>query len=161
MLIEHTPNSRRYTAAGQFTITSPGTTPPDLAAAPHHHHLRQRPAAAPQGARVEARHLARLEAPRHRRLQQPRDGRGALTMRIITLIPLTKAARRIVRQHGERWEVVRSEQRVFFASDAGPWLLVQPLTEERAPASNARAARVDSAARWVHEHFDLDFKVAP
>lgn len=82
-------------------------------------------------------------------------------MRIVSLLPLTKQAKQTVKQHGDRWEVVRREAQVLFSRGAGPWLYVQPLTEERAPADNARAARLDSAARWVHEFDDEDFKVAP
>jgi hypothetical protein len=82
-------------------------------------------------------------------------------VRVVTLIPLDKPARQIVKQHGERWEVVRREMCVLFSDSPGPWLYVQPLTEDRAPADNARAARVDSAARWVHEFNDDNFKVAP
>ena len=82
-------------------------------------------------------------------------------MRVVSLIPLTKRAKQIVKEHGERWEVVRREMRVLFSASAGPWLLVQPLTEERAPAHDVRAARVESASRWVHEFNDENFKVAP
>lgn len=82
-------------------------------------------------------------------------------MRIISLIPRTKQAKQIVKQHGERWEVVRRELSILFTDRTGPWLYVQPLTEERAPADNVRAARVDSAARWVHEYTDENFKVTP
>lgn len=82
-------------------------------------------------------------------------------MRVITLIPTTKRAKQIVKQHGERWEVVRKEARVLFSDGPGPWLYVQPLTEERAPANDARAARIESASRWVHEFNDDNFKVAP
>lgn len=83
-------------------------------------------------------------------------------MRIITLIPLSKRAKQLVKQHGERWEVARLEMSVLFAGDEpGPWLYAHPLTEERAPAGDMRAAREDSAARWVHEFNDNDFKVAP
>ena len=82
-------------------------------------------------------------------------------MRVVTLIPLTKRARQIVKQHGERWEVVKSQLSVLFQATPGPWLYVQPLTEDRAPADNARAARVESASRWVHEFYDQNFKVAP
>lgn len=85
---------------------------------------------------------------------------GAL-MRIVSLIPLTKRAKQIVKQHGERWEVVSSRVYVLFAERRGPWLYVQPLTEERAPANDLRAARVESACRWVHEFNDDNFKVAP
>jgi hypothetical protein len=82
-------------------------------------------------------------------------------MRVVTLIPLSKRAKQIVRQHGERWEVVSRGMRVLFSSSDGPWLLVQPLTEERAPANDVRAARVETASRWVHEFNDDNFKVAP
>lgn len=82
-------------------------------------------------------------------------------MRIVTLIPLTKRAKQIVKQHGDRWEAVRSQPYVLFSPERGPWLYVQPLTEERAPAQNPREARIDSAARWVHEFKDENFKVAP
>lgn len=81
-------------------------------------------------------------------------------MRVISLIPLTKRAKQIVKQHGERWEVVRRQANVLF-SDRPGWLLVQPLTEERAPANDVRAARVETASRWVNEFNDENFKVAP
>lgn len=82
-------------------------------------------------------------------------------MRVVSLLPLTKRAKQLVKQHGERWEVVRAEKYVQFTEGAGPWLLVQPLTEERAPANDPRAARIESASRWVHEFNDENFKVAP
>jgi len=82
-------------------------------------------------------------------------------MRIVTLIPLTKRGKQIVKKHGERWEVVRSQPYVLFDPARGPWLYVQPLTEERAPADNMRAARIESASRWIHEFSDENFKVAP
>jgi len=82
-------------------------------------------------------------------------------MRIITLIPLTKRAKQITKQHGERWEVVRRQMRVLFDDKQGPWMLVQPLTEERAPANDMLSARVESASRWIHEFNDTNFKVAP
>jgi hypothetical protein len=82
-------------------------------------------------------------------------------MRIVSLLPLTKDAKRIVKQHGERWEVRQRWQTVLFSGKPGPWLLVQPLTEDRAPAADMRAARIESASRWVHEFNDDEFKVAP
>lgn len=82
-------------------------------------------------------------------------------MRVVSLLPLTKRARQIVKEHGDRWEVVKSQARVPFSPFAGPWILVQPLTEERAPANDVRAARVESASRWLHEFNDENFKVAP
>lgn len=82
-------------------------------------------------------------------------------MRVVSLLPLTKRGKQIVKQHGGRWEVVRRQPYVLFSAEYGPWLYVQPLTEERAPAANAREARADSAARWVHEFRDSDFKVSP
>lgn len=82
-------------------------------------------------------------------------------MRVISLLPLTKRAKQIVKQHGERWEVVKRQPHVLFDCRPGPWLYIQPLTEERAPADNARAARLESAACWVHEFNDDNFKVAP
>lgn len=82
-------------------------------------------------------------------------------MRVITLIPLSKRAKQIVKQHGERWEVVRREVNVLFTDTPGPFLLVQPISEERAPANDMRAARIETASRWVHEFNDEDFKVAP
>jgi len=82
-------------------------------------------------------------------------------VRVITLIPLTKRAKQIVAQHGERWEVVRRQQTVLFSIEHGPWLMVQPLSEERAPANDLITARVESASRWVHEFSDEQFKVAP
>jgi hypothetical protein len=82
-------------------------------------------------------------------------------MRVVSLLPLNKEAKKIVNRHGERWEVVSRKMYVGFSQAEGPWLLVQPLTEERAPANAVRSARLESALRWVHEHHDTNFKVAP
>lgn len=82
-------------------------------------------------------------------------------MRVLTLIPRTKRAKQIIKQHGERWEVVRRQPYVLFYANRGPWLLVQPLSEERAPADDLQAAKIESASRWVHEFFDDEFQVAP
>lgn len=82
-------------------------------------------------------------------------------MRVVTLLPLSKRAKQIVKQNGDRWEVVRKELRVLFSERAGPWLYLQPLSEERAPADTIQASKIDSAARWVNEFNDEDFKVAP
>lgn len=82
-------------------------------------------------------------------------------MRVVSLLPLDKHAKQAIKQHGERWEVVKRQSRVLFTDDPGPWLLVQPLSEERAPANDARSARLETASRWVHEFFDNSFKVAP
>lgn len=82
-------------------------------------------------------------------------------MRIVTLIPLSKRAKQIIKASGQRWEVIRLEMKVLFSDEKGPWLFVMPLSEERAPDSDVRAARVDSQSRWVHEFSDENFKVAP
>ena len=82
-------------------------------------------------------------------------------MRVVSLIPLSKRAKQIVKEHGERWEVVKRQDRVLFLNTPGPWLLVQPLTEDRAPANDVRSSRLESASRWVHEFNDENFKVAP
>lgn len=82
-------------------------------------------------------------------------------MRVVSLLPLSKRAKQLVKQHGDRWEVLRREKNVLFSRGIGPWLYIQPLTEERAPATDARSARLESASRWVHEFNDEDFKVAP
>lgn len=82
-------------------------------------------------------------------------------MRIITLIPQNKRAKQIIKQHGERWEVVRLRYNVLFDERHGPWLLVQPITEDRAPADSYAAAKIESATRWIHEFNDDEFKVAP
>ena len=82
-------------------------------------------------------------------------------MRIVSLIPRTKVGKQIIKQHGDRWEVVKLVDRVSFTYTPGPWLFLQPLTEERAPAHDARSARIESAVRWVHEFNDPNFKVAP
>lgn len=82
-------------------------------------------------------------------------------MRVITLIPQTKRAKQIVKQHGDRWEVIQSRKLVLFSDGNGPWLFVQPLTEERGIPKTVAEAKTESATRWVHEHFDSEFKVSP
>lgn len=82
-------------------------------------------------------------------------------MRIISLLPTSKRGKQIVKQHGQRWEVVESRQRVLFDNRNGPWLLILPLTEERALPKTVAEAKSESASRWVHEFNDENFKVAP
>lgn len=81
-------------------------------------------------------------------------------MRIVTLIPLDKRAKQMVRQHGNRWEVLQMVEKVLFSTDAGPWMHVSPIDEKRIHES-VRDTREDTASRWVHAHFDKQFKVAP
>jgi len=81
-------------------------------------------------------------------------------MRIVTLIPSTKRAKQIVKQHGERWEVVEVRDKVLFSTEVGPWMLVTPITEPRIHTS-VRDTREDTASRWIHALFDTNFKVVP
>lgn len=81
-------------------------------------------------------------------------------MRIVTLIPQTKRAKQLVKQHGDRWEVLNVVESVLFSTETGPWMHVTPITEPRV-AMTAREARDDTASRWIHAHFDTNFKVAP
>jgi hypothetical protein len=82
-------------------------------------------------------------------------------MRIITLVPKNKRAKQIIKQHGDRWEVIKSLQTILFNPHPGPWLYIQPLTEERGLPTTVAEAKIESATRWVHEHFDDNFKVVP
>lgn len=81
-------------------------------------------------------------------------------MRIVTLLPQTKRAKQLCRQHGDRWEVLKVQDKVLFSDGAGPWMLVTPITEER-QHQTVRDTREDTASRWIHAHFDTNFKVAP
>lgn len=81
-------------------------------------------------------------------------------MKIVSLLPLSKRAKQIVKQHGDRWEVIHSVDTVLFSYQSGPWLFVQPITEPRV-AMSIREAREETASRWVHAFFDENFKVAP
>lgn len=82
-------------------------------------------------------------------------------MMAITLIPLTKKGKQLVKQYGHRWLVMEKRNKVLFHDSIGPWLLVIPVTEEQAAAQTLREARVESASRWIHQHNDMNFKVAP
>lgn len=81
-------------------------------------------------------------------------------MRIVTLLPLSKRAKQLLKQHGERWEVLKVQDKVLFSDSAGPWMLVTPITEDRMHQT-VRDTREDTASRWLHAHFDTNFKVAP
>lgn len=73
-------------------------------------------------------------------------------MRVITLAPRTASAKRIIKAHGDRWEVIK---KLDFE------ILIQPLSEERAPSATVRQARVETAMRWINEFNDENFKVMP
>jgi hypothetical protein len=81
-------------------------------------------------------------------------------MRIVTMLPKTKRGKQLVKQHGERWEVLQVLDKVLFSSAAGPWMLVTPITEARIHES-VRDTREDTASRWIHAFFDDNFTVAP
>jgi len=80
-------------------------------------------------------------------------------MRVVTLAPLTPTAKRIIKAHGERWEVIRKGDLSAW-NGPGPWLLVQPLTEERAPSATVRQARVETAMCWINEFNDEVFYIS-
>lgn len=82
-------------------------------------------------------------------------------MHVITLIPKSKQGKQLVKAHGDRWEVLEQREYVLFSDRAGPWLLAVALQEDRAPANDMRAARIDSSSRWIHMHDDEHFKTAP
>jgi hypothetical protein len=81
-------------------------------------------------------------------------------MRAITLIPISKRAKQIVKQHGERWEVLQTLNKVLFSDKVGPWILVAPIDEQRV-ALTVKDSKEETTSRWIHEHFDENFKVAP
>lgn len=81
-------------------------------------------------------------------------------MKFYTLAPLTKRAKQIINQHGDRWECVRTEEKVIFSDKCGPWMLLTPLDERRV-AYTVIEAREDTASRWVHALMDEEFKVMP
>lgn len=58
-----------------------------------------------------------------------------------------------VKEHGEIWELISRRDRVLFSSEAGPWLLVTPISVE--PILEPKRAD-----RWVKEKDDPDFEVS-
>lgn len=81
-------------------------------------------------------------------------------MKIYTLAGISKRGKQIVKQHGERWECLRSLNSVLFSNKRGPWMYLEPLGEPRV-AATVREAREETGARWVHALTDDDFKVLP
>lgn len=81
-------------------------------------------------------------------------------MRIVTLIPLDKRAKQIIKKCGDRWEVINVLDKVLFSDASGPWMHVAPITEKRIDET-VQDTRNDTESRWVHAHFDKSFKVAP
>jgi len=81
-------------------------------------------------------------------------------MKIYTLAGISKRGKQIVKQHGERWECVKTLPRVLFSDEPGPWLYLEPLGELRV-ATTVREAQQETAARWVHALYDANFKVMP
>jgi hypothetical protein len=69
---------------------------------------------------------------------------------IVLLSGNTRKGKNRVREHGCEWNVIRTEQTVLFDNRPGPWLWVEPVA----------SPNPKNASRWVHERFDVDFKVA-
>jgi hypothetical protein len=60
----------------------------------------------------------------------------------------TKRGRERVKRDGaDGWTIQRTEDRVAFSSDRGPWLLVIP------------ACLTESKSRWIHETHDFNFEI--
>ena len=60
----------------------------------------------------------------------------------------TKRGRERVKRDGaDGWTIQRTEDRVAFSSDRGPWLLVIP------------ACLTESKSRWIHETNDFNFEI--
>lgn len=77
--------------------------------------------------------------------------------RIVSLRPITRngankvatAKRRLSDWDGESWRVKQERQSVNFSDRAGPWALVEPMTEQDTGWLN----------RWVSLSDDADFQV--
>jgi len=63
------------------------------------------------------------------------------------LIGKTNHGKNRVREHGETWDHLKTEDRVFFDDQKGPWILVQ---------SQKRTDYV----QWVHQTSDKDFSIS-
>jgi hypothetical protein len=64
------------------------------------------------------------------------------------LAGITKRGReRIKRDGADGWTIQRTEDRVAFSSDRGPWLLVIP------------ACLNEARSRWIHESRDPNFEI--
>lgn len=81
-------------------------------------------------------------------------------MKVYTLAGLTKRGKQIVKQHGDRWECLKSLDKVLFSDRSGPWILIVPLGEKRTD-TNYQEVKQESASRWVHALADDNFKVMP
>jgi hypothetical protein len=58
-----------------------------------------------------------------------------------------KGRERIKRDGADGWTIQRTEERVAFSSDRGPWLLVIP------------ACLSEPKSRWIHKFHDKNFKI--
>lgn len=58
-----------------------------------------------------------------------------------------KGRERIKRDGADGWTIQRTEDRIAFSTDRGPWLLVIP------------ACLTESKSRWIHESRDPNFKI--
>ncbi len=58
-----------------------------------------------------------------------------------------KGRERVKRDGADGWTIQRTEERVAFSSDRGPWLLVIP------------ACLTESKSRWIHETRDFNFEI--
>jgi len=64
---------------------------------------------------------------------------------------LSRKGKGLLKQHGRKWEVIRSEVSVAFSRLAGPWLLVRPIVDDQQQA--------EQATRWVHATHDDHLKI--
>ena len=71
-------------------------------------------------------------------------------LRVITLKPKTAKGKRIIKECGLWWVVIKEADKVIFSSEAGPWWLIE---SQKAGIDKQRTSR------WVHSKRDKDFEI--
>lgn len=74
-------------------------------------------------------------------------------MTTLTLAPITRAAKNILRDNGEIFRVIEERSPVLFTDRPGPWLLLESMKDVEAGKGPW------SYAMWVAEQGDEDYRI--
>ena len=70
-------------------------------------------------------------------------------MRLAKLTSRTKKGKQIIRQHGDKWEIIKISSIVNFDKAMGPWLFITPMGESDKSYNS----------RWINKNSDKNFNV--
>lgn len=68
----------------------------------------------------------------------------------ITLAGKTRHGKNIIQLHGSTFNILKTQEKVLFAPEIGPWILLESLGD---------TFKKEKHVHWIHEKSDADFTI--